>query len=243
MSHHTTPSHKRDTVICLLSTSPNCISLVDVQSTTKINPSPAAISKLPSTATTSKKKEPHPPKTKSQRRPNSSSTRSGKSSRQRSVHKPKPNSAYSPIVLTVSSPTRKGSTYLAGQHPKASPQAICSDLTSTVCNGQSRSKRAQHQRHANKHPSHYTQRTTKITLSYMEARTMKHMNYLATSTSIKSKPSTGFSATTCRTTLSNPEYCLEYASVTIKFTCSEGTISTHKIIRDTSMTFMKFNLT
>ena len=68
MSHHTTPSHKRDTVICLLSTSPNCISLVDVQSTTKINPSPAAISKLPSTATTSKKKEPHPPKTKSQRR-------------------------------------------------------------------------------------------------------------------------------------------------------------------------------
>jgi hypothetical protein len=243
MSHQTTPNHKRDPVICLLSTSPNSMLLADLQSTTKINPLSALTSKLQSTLSTSKRKDPSPSKTKKSRSPLKTMMSNGNLPRPNFPLKQKLNLPCFHRLLTVSFPTKNVFTFLVVLHFKARRQEAYSDWTSIACNGQSRNKRAQHPKLENKLRFHFTQKMTRIILCFMEAPTTKHTNCLVTSTFTKLKLSTGSNVTIFPKTLSSPDFPLASASTTTKFTSSVGIIWMQSMSRATSTTCMRFSST
>ncbi len=243
MSHQTTPNHKRDPVICPLSTSPNSMLLVDLQSTTKISPLSVLTSKLQFTLTTLKKKDHSQSKTKKLRSPLKTPKSNGNLPKRKFSHKPKLNLPHFHMLLTVSFRTKSVFTFLVVLHLKARHQEAYSDWTSTACNGQSQNKRGQLPKLGNKHHFHFTQRTTKITLCFMEAPIMKHTNYLATSTFTKLKLNTGSNVTIFPKILSNPGSLLLSALTKIKSTYLEGIILMRGIAKAISMICMRFSST
>jgi hypothetical protein len=243
MSHQTTPNHKRDPVICPLSTSPNSMLLVDLQSTTKISPLSVLTSKLQFTLTTLKKKDHSQSKTKKLRSPLKTPKSNGNLPKRKFSHKPKLNLPHFHMLLTVSFRTKSVFTFLVVLHLKARHQEAYSDWTSTACNGQSQNKRGQLPKLGNKHHFHFTQRTTKITLCFMEAPIMKHTNYLATSTFTKLKLNTGSNVTIFPKILSNPGSLLLSALTKIKSTYLEGIILMRGIPKAISMICMRFSST
>lgn len=222
MSHQTTPNHKRDTVICPLSTSPNSMLLADLPSTTKINPLPLPTLKSMSTPTTLKKNDPCQSKTKKWRSPPKISMSNGNLPTPSFRHKPKLNSVPFHMPLTVSFLTRNACTYLAVRHRMAKHQVACSDWTSIVCNGRSRNKRVQLPKLEKRLPCHFTPTTKNITWCFTEAPIMKPMNCLVTSTYTLLKASAGSNAITSRQTSSSPDSPQASVSTITKFTCSEG---------------------